>query len=130
MSQFTSVEYWKEVSSIAECLVSASADYTDCNTTDTFDKDTILDHINDSALHETIDGHQWVIYYAYNLSVLEYSDNADYMVENLGNEEAGYILKDKGLSGLHTALAYWALYADVYDALSNTLDEYEEALQG
>ena len=73
MSQFTSVEYWKEVSSIAAYLVSESADYNDCNTIDTFDRDTVLEYINDSALHETIDGHQWVIYYAYNLPVLEYS---------------------------------------------------------
>jgi hypothetical protein len=128
MSQFTSVEYWKEVADLAACLVSESADYTDCNTVDTFDKDTILDHINDSALHEVIDGHQWVIYYAYNLSVLEYSNNEDYLIDNFGNDEAGAILKDKGLSGLHCALAYWALYADVSDALSNALEEYENNL--
>ena len=128
MSQFSSVEYWKEVSSIAACLVSESADYNDCNTIDTFDRDTVLEYINDSALHETIDGHQWVIYYAYNLSVLEYSNNEDYMVDNFGNDEAGAILKEKGLSGLHSALAFWALYADVYDALDNALDEYEEKL--
>jgi hypothetical protein len=128
MSQFTSVEYWKEVSSIADCLVSESADYNDCNTVDTFNRDTVLEYIVDSALHETIDGHQWVIYYAYNLSVLEYSDNEDYMVDNFGNDEAGAILKEKGLSGLHSALAFWALYADVYDAIDNALDEYEENL--
>jgi len=37
-------------------------------------------------------------------------------------------LKEKGLSGLHSALAFWALYADVYDAIDNALDEYEDKL--
>jgi hypothetical protein len=128
MSQFTSSDYWNEVAGLAACLVSESADHNDCSTVDTFDRDIVLEYINDSALMETIDGHQWVIYYAYNLSVLEYSNNEDYMVDNIGLEYAGAVLKDKGLSGLHSALAFWALYADVYDALDNALDEYEEKL--
>jgi hypothetical protein len=119
--QLSGVEYWKEVSALAEMIVSEAAD--------TFDRDTVLEKIRDVLLHETIDGHQWIIYYAYNLSVLEHSDNSDYMVDNLGAESAGEVLKDSGLSGLHSALAFWALYADVQDHIDSALDEYESNLE-
>ncbi len=125
----TSHQYWQEVSSIAASLVQESASYLDLETAETFDRDAILDHINDSVLHEAIDGHQWVIYYAYNLDVLQHSNNEEYMINNFGCEHAGEVLQEKGLSGLHSALAYWALYADVQDALDNAFDEYEEALE-
>jgi hypothetical protein len=127
--QLSSVEYWKEVSALAESIVSEAADYTNCNTADTFDRDTVFDRINECTLHETIDGHPWVIYYAYNLSVLEHSDNSDHMIDNLGAESAGEVLKDSGLSGLHSALAFWALYADVADHIDSALDEYESNLE-
>ncbi len=39
--QLSSVEYWKEVTELAASIVSEAADYTDCNTADTFDRDTI-----------------------------------------------------------------------------------------
>lgn len=127
MSNLSSNQYWAEVQSLAASIVADAADYTGCNTADTFDRDTITDHIYDSLLNETIDGHQWVIYYAYNLDVLKHSDNAEYMIDELGTDYAGQVLKDKGLSGLHTACAYWALYADVNDRLSDVLDEFEES---
>ena len=124
----TSQQYWVEVQQLSAAIVSESANYTDCNTLESFDEDTIRDHIFDSALHETIDGHQWVIYYAYNLDVLQYSANSKYMVDELGVEYAGQVLKDRGLSGLHSALAYWALYADVMGALDDALNQYQENL--
>ena len=76
------------------------------------DRDEAEELINDSLLRETIDGHEWIIYYSYNLDVIQHSDNEDYMIDNFGIDEAGFILKDKGLSGLHSAIAFWALYAD------------------
>lgn len=128
MNNITSQQYWTEVSAIAANLVSESADYTDCNTADTFDRDTILDHINDSALHETIDGHQWVIYYAYNLDIYKHSDNSDSAIDDFGDEWAGELLRSSGLSGLHQGLAFWAFYRDVQEALDSALDDYEQAL--
>lgn len=125
----TQSQYWAEVQSLAELIVSEAADYTDCNTADTFDRDSVLERIHDTVLHETIDGHQWVIYYAYNLNVLQHSDNAEYMIDNHGVESAGEILKDSGLSGLHSALAFWALYADVADRIDSALDDYESNLE-
>lgn len=124
----TEQTYWQEVQQLAASIVAESATYTDCNTLENFDEDTIRDHIFDSALHETIDGHQWIIYHAYNLDVLQYSDNSEYMVDELGNDYAGQVLRDCGLSGLHTALAYWALYADVMDYIDDALDQYRQNL--
>lgn len=129
MSNITNTVYWAEVASLATSIVQDAADRTDCNTVDTFDRDTVQDQIFDTVLHETIDGHQWVIYYAYNLDVLQHSDNEDYMIDQFGNDEAGCVLKDRGLSGLHSVLAYWALYADVTDRISEALDDYESSLE-
>jgi hypothetical protein len=124
----TDQQYRAEVNNLAASIVIESATYTDCNTLESFDEDTIRDHIFDNFLHETIDEHQWVIYYAYNLDVLQYSDNSDYMVDELGVEYAGQVLKDQGLSGLHSALAYWALYADVVSYIDDALNQYQENL--
>lgn len=108
-------EYWKELEALAGSI--AEEAMSECDN----DLDDAQEMINDRLLHETIDGHQWVIYYAYNLAVLQHSDNTDYMIDNLGTESAGEVLAEKGLSGLHTALAFWALYADVQDKLEDAL---------
>ena len=69
--------YWKEEDIAAE----EGSDYEN-------DKEEAEEYINDTLLHETIDGHQWVIYYAYNLDIIKYSGNAEYAVDNLGAEAA------------------------------------------
>ena len=112
-------DYTKQIEAIARDLVKEAMEQSDN------DRDDAEELINDSLLHETIDGHQWVIYCSYNLSVLQYSRNDDYMIDNLGEESAVEALKSGGLSGLHTALAYWAMYADVQEALESAFDEYE-----
>ncbi len=109
----TAYEYWEGVKSIAAGLVDEAM--LSCD-----NKDDAIELINDSLLHEVIDGHQWIIYCAYNLPVLQHSDNADYMVDNIGGLEESL---SQGLSVLHTHLAYWALYADVQDMLLNAFDE-------
>lgn len=128
MSNITQAQYWTEVQSLAANIVSEAAKQSDCNTVDTFDRDTVQETIHDTLL-ATIDDHQWVIYYAYNLDVLQYSDNPNYLVEEFGADDAAEVLRSSGLSGLHTALACWALYADVMERISDELDSYEEALQ-
>lgn len=113
-------QYFKEVAAIAAALVAECM--SECDN----DKEQALELINDSRLHETIDGHQWVIYYAYNLPVLTYSDNTDYGVDNglIDLNPERFSLND-----FHTSLAYWALYADVQDHLESAFDDYEEAQQ-
>lgn len=121
MSELSSIEYRNEISSIAENLATeAMADNDN-------DRQAAEDDINDSRLHETIDGHKWVIYNAYNADVMRHSENNDYFIDNFGNEEAGNILKDRGLDGLHNVIAFYCMYADVQDKLSDALDAVEEA---
>jgi len=119
MSTITNTEYWKEIKSIAENIVSETMDETDN------DRVAAEDFINDSRLHETIDGHQWIIYYAYSLDVIKHSDNASYYEDNFGGNDIAAVLKDGGIDKLHTAMAFWAMYADVQDYLSDAFDNYE-----
>ena len=117
-----SSDYWAEINSIADSLVSeAMADNDN-------DRDAAEDDINDSRLHETIDGHQWVIYNGYNADVMKHSSNEDYFIDNFGNESAGQVLKDGGLSALHNVIAFWCMYADVQELLSDKMDEFVDAL--
>lgn len=123
MSNITNAEYWIEVEAIANCIATEAMQSCDN------DRDEAEELINDSLLHETIDGHQWIIYNHYNLDVIQYSDNEDYYIDEFGTESAGEELKSGGLSGLHTAVAFWALYADVQNMLSDELDTLEESVE-
>lgn len=123
MSNITSSQYWIEVEAMANSIATQAMQSCDN------DRDDAEELINDSLLHENIDGHQWIIYNSYNLDVIQYSDNSDYYIDEFGSESAGESLKSGGLSGLHTAIAFWALYADVQNMISDELDTIEEAIE-
>ena len=53
-------EYWEEIESLAQQVTKEARD----------DGRDIYD-----VLHETIDGHQWVIYYRFHAEVLQHTDN-------------------------------------------------------
>jgi len=116
----TQYEYYQEVLSIAENLVSEAMDQSNN------DREEAEELINDSLLHETIDGHQWVIYNGYNVSVMKYSDNEDYYIDKFGTEDAGATLQERGLSGLHNAIAFWCMYADTQDHIDDAFDKFED----
>ena len=120
MSEISSSQYWDEIQSIADNMVSEVMAETDN------DRDAAEDIINDSRLHETCDGHQWVIYYAYNDDVLRHTDNEDYYADNFGAEDMGRIVAEQGLDSLKTAMAFFAMYADVQDKLSDAFDAFED----
>jgi len=118
----TEFEYNKEIADIAKCIVEeAYKDYTDVT-----NREEAEDLINDTLLHETVDGHQWVIYNGYNVDVMRYSPNEDYYIDNFGDEDAGTLLKNGGLSSLHNVIAFWAMYADVQEELESALDKWDE----
>ena len=128
MENMTNHEYWKEVRGTAdsiacEALQSAKIDNPELTDFEEL-KEAAEEIINDTLLHETIDGHQWVIYSNYNLDVIKNSDNQDYYVDNFGLEALGESAKS-GLDTLHCHLAFWCLYADVQDNLEEALNEYE-----
>lgn len=123
MSNITSSQYWNEVQSLAVSIAEDAMAYCDNN------RDDAEELINDSLMHETIDGHQWIIYNAYNLDVYQYSDNSEYYIDNFGGDDAAFVLKEKGLEGLHQALAFWSLYADVQDKINEALDGVESSIE-
>lgn len=115
-------EYTKEILEIAESIVeTAFNEYDEVETVE--DAEEL---INDTLLHETIDGHQWVIYYAYNDDVLKYSDNDEAYLDVYDSESIGNIVADQGLDSLKTVMAYFAMYQDVQDHLSDALEAYAD----
>ena len=104
--QMTRHEYWAEVASLAETILEEGRAEGQSD-----------DEIASERLWETIDGHQWVIYTAYNYEVLAISPNNGYSVENFGVES---VVQDGGLNT--AALAFGALYADVSEQLGRLID--------
>ena len=119
MTNITSSQYWIEVEDLAAQIAQDAMSQCDNS------RDEAEELINDSLLFETIGAHQWVIYNAYNLELLQYSDNSDRYVDEFGTEDAAIVLKERGLDGLHQSLAFWALYADVQEKIEEALDEVE-----
>ena len=112
MDDITQQSYNKEIESLAYDIAAELLEEHDN------DREQAEDNAYD-RIHETIDGHQWVIYYAYNLPVLEYSDNAYYA------DEQGLIGEnplENGLNSFHTMLAFWAMNADVSEAMEKAFD--------
>lgn len=86
-------DYWREIGSIAESV-----------TEDAYEWEQELS----DRLWEAIDGHQWVIYTAYNWEVLAISPSDGAYVENFG---ADGVVRDGALNT--AALAYAAMEQDV-----------------
>ena len=120
MTNITSSQYWIEVEALATQI--AQDAMSSCDN----DRSEAEELIADSLMHETIGAHQWVIYNAYHLDVLQYSDNSDYYIDNFGTDDAAIVLRESGLAGLHQALAFWALYADVQEKIEEALDKVED----
>ena len=116
MSELSSIEYETEIQSIADNMAAEALADNDN------DIDAARDDIFDSRLHETINGHRWVIYNAYNADVMRHSDNEDYYIDNFGAEDAGAVLKERGLSGLHNVIVFWCMYADVSELIADALE--------
>ena len=49
--------------------------------------------------------------------MLKYSDNDACMIDNFGGESAEHAVEKGGVDMLHTHMAFWALYADVQEAV-------------
>ena len=105
MDNITQAEYFKECRAIATEIVK------ECDG----DEETIQD-----KLHETIKGHQWIIYTFYNLQVLTHSRN-----ENAYFDEFGVSLDTADFSSTMAKLAYFSMMTDVQYELSEALESYK-----
>ena len=124
MSNITSsYQYWIEVEALATQIAQDAMSQCDNS------REEAEELITDSLMHETIGAHQWVIYNAYNLDILQYSDNQYHYVDEFGADDAVIVLRESGLGGLHQALAFWALYADTQEKISEALDEVESNIE-
>lgn len=95
----TSWDYWAEVRSICEELAAEQRQAAeDGDSFELFDR-----------LHETIGGHQFIIYYSQARQVLAHTRNEDEGIENGGVDMGSY----DSISNLRTVLAYFAMHADV-----------------
>lgn len=84
-------EYRAECGSVAETVF----DEYDCDPYD--------------ALHEIIDGHEWLVYTRYHLDILRHSTNADYA------SEEGLLSEGQPFDRLVMASAFYAFMQDVME---------------
>lgn len=111
--EFTSTEYYREISDLADNLYSEALEQNDN------DHDMAVEAIHDSLLHEVVDSHQWVIYTYSNELVERFSDNDEAFMDVYDNESIGAIVADKGLDALKPIIAYFAMYQDISDRLND-----------
>lgn len=97
-------DYQAEINSLAEQVRAEAKEY---------DRDL------SEVLWETIDSHQWVIYTAYAREVAAISRNADAIFDAEGKVE-----NDNGM--FDSRRAYYAMEADVNEALERLPDDEEE----
>ena len=86
-------DYWTEVAELAKSITAEAREH---------------DREIGDVLHETIDGHEWVIYTYMAQQVLVHSPNDGYAVEEFGIDA---VIQDGSLNW--SALAFGAMYADV-----------------
>lgn len=104
MEPITAAEYFTECQAIARELVQ------ECEG----DEEQIQ-----NRLHETIDGHQWIIYTYYNLQVLAHSKNENAYFDAFGK------LETEDFSSTMARLAFCALEADVHEEIPEALSAYQ-----
>ena len=83
------------------------------------------DYVYD-RIHEVIDGHQWVIYHAYNDDVLRFSDNDEAYKDVYCNEDIGAQIAENGLDSFKVTMAYFAMAQDVSEGMEAAFDDLEE----
>ena len=93
-------EYWNTVKAIAQDI---KEEYQESGG----------DFDVEERIWEEVDGSEYIIYYHKNLEVLQNSDNSD-EIDNVGAE----IDTSKGWQAILTQVAFYAMEADVRDALS------------
>lgn len=102
----TESEYYNQIRDLMDELVS------ECEG----DEDKIQD-----TIHETVDGHHWLIYTHHNIEVLQHSTNHDAYFDTFGPLEAD------GFSDAMLKMAYAAMYQDCQDELIEALERWREA---
>ena len=101
-------EYREEVCRIAQDVIEEASEYGQ--------------DVHD-VVHETVDGHQWVIYYAYNDDVIKHTSNPDSWEDCYTAEDIGELVLEQGIDGARSTQAFWALYQDVTDEVHDQVEK-------
>lgn len=107
-SKITQKEYWDEVSTIAKDMIDEMREQKE-------DHDWAREQV-----HQTVDGHSWIIYtWAYPY-VLIHTRNEDALFDEMGSQEAS------SYSDIMQKMAFYALYTDVMAELEEKLGELDD----
>ena len=112
-------EYSKELKSIASDLIN---DTIEClkEYDDYIDADLVMDYIRDNGLiHNIVDGHNYVIYTQSAYELLSVSDNDNAYFDEMGS------LTSNSFCEVITTLAFFAMSADLDEALHDELNDYD-----
>lgn len=120
MKEITQHSYIKEVKDLAFDLLAETM--SDNNN----DREVAMEKIQDCLLHETIDGHEWIIYTYYNQLIVNFSNNDDAYLDVYSSEDLGELIKEKGLDAVVLSRAFYAFHQDVQDALHEIEEEEKE----
>lgn len=107
MTTPTAHEYYRDVHSMAAGII------------DEVGTDEYAEYSD--AIHEWVDGSQWVIYTYRARKVLEFSDNDEAGPDSIGWE--GFASGCNGWSDLYTRGAYFAMCADVSEKIDEMIAE-------
>jgi len=110
MQNITQSEYNKEIQSLAQEIWREALEQANNDREDAYD--LIYD-----VTHEYVDGHQWIIYSAYNQSVTECSYNPNAYQDIYDDTGLGQLVAEGGVSQLYRILAICAMHADVSEVV-------------
>ena len=113
--QITYQEYIEEVTQLAADIIEQASEYNQ-------DLGMYVLPLYDLA-HETVDGHQWVIYYAYNDDVIRHSGNSDAWEDCYCPEDIGQLVTERGIDGARMVQAYFALLQDVTNEVHDQVED-------
>jgi len=119
MADLSYNEYWKEINSLAETIVEECISDTGMDPAD-LDMDSLEDCAYE-RIWETVDGHQWIIYYAYNPDVIKHSANEG-AHEDMGGSE---LFAGKSYNEIGTIVAFYAMESDLSNAVGNYIRNLE-----
>lgn len=91
------------------------------------DLDDVLEEVSE-GLHELVGSLEIAIYSHHHLPIIQYSTYADEFVDEFGAEHAGDILSEKGLDGLHAAIAEYCIWGDLNDWIRDEAEDYVESV--
>ncbi len=118
MSALTKSEYENEIKELAASIWEEARSQVE-DDGETYG--SMSDYVHGSTF-EWVDSHQWVIYSAYHRDVIALSKNEDAYRDVYSNADLGQILGEGGLKKVDTIMAFYAMLADVQQAVS----EYTE----